>query len=90
MEHFSPPRRRTRAGQRAAEDAEKFEEQRNFEACPWVLMVGKGAEVRQRHTDRVHEEHRRELDSIERGEGVQNREEGGVGGGEYFGKVTRV
>jgi len=47
-----------------------LEEQCNFEACPWVLMVGKGEEVRQRHTDRVHEEHMRELDSIERGEGV--------------------
>ena len=34
-------------------------------------MVGKGEEVRQRHTDRVNDEHRRELDSIERGEGVQ-------------------
>ena len=70
MENFSPPRRRTRAGQRAAEDAEKLEEQRNFEACPWVLMVGKGEEVRQRRTDRVQDERRRKLDSIERGEGV--------------------
>ena len=70
MENSSPLRRRTRAGQRAAEDTEKLEEQRNFEACPWVMMVGKGEEVRQRHTDRIHDERRRELDAIERGEGV--------------------
>ena len=50
---------------------EKFEEQRNFEACPWVFMVGKGEEVRQRHTDRVHDDHRRELDSMESGKGVR-------------------
>jgi len=70
MENSPPPSRRTRAGQRAAEDAEKLEEQRNFEACPWVMMVGKGEEVRQRHADRVHDERRRELDAIETGEGV--------------------
>ena len=70
MENSPPPSRRTRAGQRAAEDAEKLEEQRNFEACPYVMMVGKGEEVRQRHADRVHDERRRELDAIERGEGV--------------------
>ena len=68
MENFSTPRRRTRAGQRAGEDAEKLEEQSNFEACPWVLIVGKGEEVRQRRTDRVQDERRRKLDSIERGE----------------------
>ena len=70
MENSSPPRRRTRAGQRAAEDVEKLEEQRNYEACPWVMMVGKGEEVRQRHADKVHDERRRELDAIERGDGV--------------------
>ena len=70
MENSSPPRRRTRAGQRAAQDVEKLEEQRNYEACPWVMMVGKGEQVRQRHADKVHDERRRELDAIERGEGV--------------------
>ena len=70
MENSSPPRRRTRAGQRAAQDVEKLEEQRNYEACPWVIMVGKGEQVRQRHADKVHDERRRELDAIERGEGV--------------------
>ena len=68
MENSSPPRRRTRAGQRAAQDVEKLEEQRNYEACPWVIMVGKGEQVRQRHADKVHDERRRELDAIERGE----------------------
>ena len=70
MENSSPPRRRTRAGQRAAQDVEKLEEQRNYEACPWVIMVGKGEQVRQRHADKVHDERRRELDAIERGEVV--------------------
>ena len=70
MENSSPPRRCTRAGQKAAEDAEKLEEQRNYEACSWVIMVGKGEQVRQRHADKVHDERRRELDAIERGEGV--------------------
>ena len=70
MENSSPPRRRTRAGQRAAQDVEKLEEQRNYEACPWVMMVGKGEQVRQRHADKVHDERRRELDAIERGEVV--------------------
>ena len=70
MENSSPPRRRTRAGQRAAQDVEKLEEQRNYEACPCVIMVGKGEEVRQRHADKVHDECRRELDAIERGEGA--------------------
>ena len=68
MENSSPPRRRTRAGQRAAQDVENLEEQRNYEACPWVIMVGKGEEVRQRHADKVHDERRRELDAIERGD----------------------
>ena len=70
MEHFSPPRRHTRAGHRLAEAAEKLEEEQNYEACPWVMMVGKGEEVRQRHADKVHDERRRELDAIERGDGV--------------------
>ena len=70
MEHFSPPRRRTRAGHRLAEAAEKLEKERNYEACPWVILVGKGEEVRQRHADKVHDERRRELDAIERGDGV--------------------
>ena len=47
-----------------------MERQRNYEACPWVIMVGKGEQVRQRHADKVHDERRRELDAIERGEGV--------------------
>ena len=70
MENSSPPRRRTRAGQRAAQDVEKLERQHNYEACPWVIIVGKGEEVRQRHADKVHDERRRELDAIERGGGV--------------------
>ena len=70
MENSSPPRRRTRAGQRAAQDVEKLERQHNYEACPWVIIVGKGEEVRQRHADKVHDERRRELDAIERGEAV--------------------
>ena len=71
MEDSSPPTRRTRAGEKAAQDAEKLEEQRNFETFSWVLMVGKGEEVRQRHANKVHDdEHRRELDAIERGEGA--------------------
>ena len=40
-------------------------EQRNLEACPWVMMVGKGEDVGHHHADRVHDK----LDAIENGEG---------------------
>ena len=51
------------------EEAEKAEEERIFNEFPHVMMVGPNEEVRQRAADRVHDERRRQLDAIERGEG---------------------
>ena len=66
---MEPPGRRPRRACKAIEEAKKVKEERIFNECPHVMMVGHNEEVRQRAADRVHDEGRRQLDAIERGEG---------------------
>ena len=55
-ENLEPPGRRTRRATKAQEEAKKAEEDRIFNECPHVMMVGYNEEVRQRAVDRVHDE----------------------------------
>ena len=97
-ENSEPPGPRTRRACKAMEAAnlaaEEEEEQRIFDECPHVMMVGDGQdeEVRQRAADRIHDEGRHQLDAIlehlGRGElniikkEVEEEEEGPVGRGQ--------
>ena len=64
-----PPEPRTRRACQAHKEAKKLEEQRLQEECPYVMMVGENEEVRQRTADKEHDEGRRQLDALMRGEG---------------------
>ena len=66
MENPKPPEPRTRRACKDKAEAEKLEEQRILDEFPWVLMVGRNEEPRQRKVDKVNCERRRELDAIER------------------------
>ena len=66
MENPKPPEPRTRRACKAKAEAEKLEEQRILDEFPYVLMVGRDEEIRQRKVDKVNCERRRELDAIER------------------------
>ena len=68
-ENPEPPGRQTRRASKAIEEAKKAEEERIFNECPYVMMVGPNEEVRQRAADKDRDEGRRQLDAIERGEG---------------------
>ena len=69
-ENTEPPGPRTRRACRAIEEAKKVEEQRIFDELPHVMLVGLNEEVRQRATDKVNDEGRRQNDAILRGEGA--------------------
>ena len=64
-----PPEPRTRRACQAQKEAERLEEQRFHDKCPYVMMVGFNEEVRQRTADKGHDEGRRQLDALMRGEG---------------------
>ena len=64
-----PPEPRTRRACQAQKEAERLEEQRFQDECPYVMMVGFNEEVRQRTADKEHDEGRRQLDALMRGEG---------------------
>ena len=66
MENPKPPEPRTRRACKDKAEAEKLEEQRILDEFPYVLMVGRNEEIRQRKVDKVNCERRRELDAIER------------------------
>ena len=66
MENPKPPEPRTRRACKDKAEAEKLEEQRILDEFPYVLMVGRNEEIRQRKVDKVNDERRRELDAIER------------------------
>ena len=63
----------TRRGWKAKPEADKLEEQRILDEFPGVVMVGRNEELRQRNVD-AHDEKRRELDAIVRGEAVIKEE----------------
>ena len=73
MENPKPPEPRTRRGWKAKPEADKLEEQRILDEFPGVVMVGRNEELRQRNVD-AHDEKRRELDAIVRGEAVIKEE----------------
>ena len=62
MENPKPPEPRTRRACKDKAEAEKLEEQRILDEFPYVLMVGRNEEMRQREVDNVNDERRRELD----------------------------
>ena len=68
-ENSGPPGPRTRRATKALEEAKKAEEQQIVDEFPHVMMVGRKEDVRQRAADKVHDEGRRQMDSILRGEG---------------------
>ena len=75
-ENLEPPGPQTRRASKAKEEArkakekaKKVEEQRILDELPHVMMVGLDEEVRQRGVDKVHDEGRRQLGAILRGEG---------------------
>ena len=78
MDSRGPPEPRTKRGVKAKEEADKAEEQRILDEFPGVLMVGRNEveEVRQSNADKEHDERRRQLDAIERGDMVIKEEEG--------------
>ena len=74
MESPKPPEPRTRRACKAKAEAKKLEEQRILDEFPYVLMVGRNEEIRQRKVDKVNDERRRELDAVERGEAIIKQE----------------
>ena len=74
MENPKPPEPRTRRACKAKAEAEKVEEQRILDEFPYVLMVGRNEEIRQRKVDKVNDERRHELDAIERREAIIKEE----------------
>ena len=74
MDSRGPPEPRTRRGVKAKEAADKAKEQRILDEFPGVLMVGRNEEVRQSNADKEHDERRRQLDAIERGDMVIKEE----------------
>ena len=68
MENSEPPGPLTRRATKALEEAKRVEEQQLFDEFPHVMMVGPDEEVRQRATDKVHDEGRLQMDAILSGE----------------------
>ena len=68
MENSEPPGPLTRRATKALEEAKRVEEQQLLDEFPHVMMVGPDEEVRQRATDKVHDEGRLQMDAILSGE----------------------
>ena len=74
MENPEPPEPRTRRAWKVRKEAQKLEEQRIQDECPFVMMVGPTEKVRQRTSDKENDEGRRQLDAIERGDAIVKEE----------------